>query len=393
MTILSFFAAFVASAVASGLIVGTARFHCHISADGVSGAQKIHSGSVPRVGGVAIAIGAVIGGLFLPMAHGLWPLLAICALPAFASGLWEDLSKRVSVRTRLLATIFAGGIFAAVSGYSLHHLNLPGVDVMLGVPMVAVAFTAFAVGGIANAMNIIDGCNGLSSGTSIILFVAFGLIAHSTGDSELFALCLLCAAAIAGFLIWNFPMGKIFLGDAGAYTVGFALAAVAVALPARNAGISPVIGLLMLIYPVGETFYSMARRARRKTGAVGQPDSMHLHSLIFKALRPAVSSGVLRNSLAGATIWVLPLTSAVLAYVLRETSTGIVLLACAAHFVFYCMAYALAERGARKAAPGGAQAGRASAVLNFTLAPSAHRGAGKGANVQRDLVRNDATGT
>lgn len=385
-------AAFMTSALVAGLIVWTARFHSHISADGVSGAQKIHSGSVPRVGGIAIAIGAVIGGLMLPGQHALWSLVALCALPAFAAGFWEDVSKRVSVRTRLLATIFSGAVFAAVSGYTLHHLDLPGVDDVIGLPLVAIAFTAFAVGGIANAMNIVDGCNGLSSGTSIILFVAFGLVARSVGDAELFALCLLCAAAIGGFLVWNFPMGKIFLGDAGAYTVGFVLAAVAVALPARNAGVSPVIGLLMLIYPVGETVYSMARRARRKTGAVGQPDSMHLHSLTFKALRPVVASGVLRNSLAGATIWGLPLTSGVLAYVLRAQSTGIVLLACAGHFVLYCLAYAVAERAALRAAPAG-QAGRSGAVVSFTRSASGPRGAAAGDTSQRDLVRTDATGT
>lgn len=392
MMISHFIAAFLASTILAGIIVGTARFHSHISADGVAGAQKIHSGSIPRVGGIAIAFGAVIGGLALPGAHGLWSLVALCAVPAFLAGLLEDVTKRVSVRTRLVATILSGGVFVALSGYSLHHLALPGVDYVLGVPAVAVAFTAFAVGGIANAMNIVDGCNGLSSGTSIILFVAFGLIARSAGDAELFALCLLCAAAIAGFLVWNFPMGKIFLGDAGAYTVGFVLAAVAVALPARNAEISPVIGLLMLIYPVGETVYSMARRARRKTGAVGQPDSMHLHSLTFKALRPVVASGVLRNSLAGATIWLLPLASGVLAYVLREESTGVVLLACAGNFVLYCMAYGLAERGARRAASA-AQAGRAAEVVSFTLPASGPRRATEGDNPQRELVRTNATGT
>lgn len=395
---MAFYGALIAllmSAVTTGLIVRTAHLHGHMSGDGVSGAQKIHSGTVPRIGGVAVALGIAIGGLFLSKGGGIWGLVALCALPAFAAGLVEDITKRVSVRMRLMATIVAGAIFAVVTGYTLHHLALPGVDLLLAQPLVAVAFTAFAIGGIANAMNIVDGCNGLSAMTSILLFGVFGLIAGAAGDPGLFAVCMLFAGAIAGFLVWNFPFGKIFLGDAGAYSVGFALAAVAVALPARNPSVSPVIGLLVLCYPVAETVYSMARRARKESSAVGQPDSMHLHSLTFKALRGRIESGVLRNSAAGAAIWALPLTSSLLAYALWRQSTGIVLLACAAHFVLYCVAYTIAERAARRATPVPAtSAAQAESIIAMsqvaaTAKPMAHQPAPR----TRTLVSQDATGS
>lgn len=386
---MSYFIVFLTSALLSGFIVVTTPYHSKFTSDRIHGAQKIHNGAIPRVGGLSIALAVIFGGVTFMSDNQLWTLTALCTAPVFIVGFWEDLTKRVSVRARLLVTISAGGLFVAVTGYSLHHLSLPGVDFILRHPALATAFTAFAIGGVANAMNIIDGCNGLSSGTSIILFIAFGAIAYVVRDTEILSICLLYVAAIVGFLVWNFPMGKIFLGDAGAYSVGFALATVAVALPARHAEISPVIGLLILSYPVGETLYSVVRRARLKTGGVGQPDSGHLHSLTFKALERRVQSDVLRNSMAGAAIWVLPLISGALAYMLRSERSAFVLLACVGHFALYCGAYGVAKRAARNISSNETPKW---SIEVFTLPSSDNRKADKALNTRTNNVHTDATG-
>ena len=198
-------------------------------------------------------------------------------------------------------------------------------------------------------MNIIDGCNGLASGTAMILFGAFAAIAFGVGDGRLVMVALVGLGAVAGFFVVNFPMGKLFLGDAGAYSIGFLLAAVAVALPARNPEISPLIGLLVLIYPVSETLYSVIRRMRRGGGAVGQPDRLHLHSLTFQSLYAGIAKPVFRNSASSVILWVLPLASAVMAVSVARGEATVVLLATVVNVALYRAAYGLASRAAQGA--------------------------------------------
>ena len=359
------FIAFLAALVVSLILITTTSVHGRFTLDGVAGAQKIHSGSVPRVGGVAVVFGACMGGLLLTHASALWWMLAASALPAFASGLAEDITKVVGVKWRLLATIFAGVMFSVASGYSIHHLGIAPVDPVLGLPLVAVLFTGFAIGGIANAVNIIDGCNGLASGTAMILFGAFGAIAYGVGDEHLTMIALIGMGAVAGFFVVNFPMGKLFLGDAGAYSIGFLLAALAVALPARNPSISPLIGLLVLIYPVSETIYSVFRRLKRGSGEVGQPDRLHLHSLTFQSLCLTIDQPVFRNSASSVLLWVLPLISAVMAVAVARGNAELVLLATSVNVALYRAAYSIATYGAK-----GANA--ALAVTESLAPPQAH---------------------
>ncbi|VDS07865.1 Undecaprenyl-phosphate alpha-N-acetylglucosaminyl 1-phosphate transferase [Paracoccus haematequi] len=261
--------------------------------------------------------GAVVGGLILPAeAAALWWTICLSALPGFLTGFAEDVTKSVSVRTRLLATIVSGLIFCLVSGYTLGPPGLPGVDQLMGFWLVSLLITSFAMGGIANAINIIDGVNGLASGTAIIILSGFALIAWQVQDDAVLAICLLMIGAIAGFFLMNFPLGRIFFGDAGAYATGFVLAVIAVILPLRNTGLSPILGLLALAYPVIETMVSIHRRMIRQGTHPGQPDRLHLHSLVYRdfarRLARAIGAPQLRNPMTALVIWVLPLTSTAL---------------------------------------------------------------------------------
>lgn len=339
------FAAFFSSWLVSLLIVATRGLHGRLTSDSPQGVQKIHRHRVPRVGGIAIASGIISGGALAAVDSHLWWLFAVACLPAFIVGLWEDLTSGVGVRVRLIATIFAGCCFALASGYSLSHLDLWPVDLILAFPIVAILFTGFAMGGIANAMNLIDGCNGLASGTALIVLAALTAISVQVGDMRMTMICMVVAGSVTGFFVVNFPQGRIFLGDGGAYSIGFVLAAIAVALPARNPSISPVIGLLVLIYPVSETLYSVVRRLGRN--AVGQPDRLHLHSLVFRAMGNRVARPESRNSASGVLVLVLPLTSAFMAVSLAHGSTAVVLIAAAANVALYRVAYALATWAAR----------------------------------------------
>jgi len=130
------------------------------------------------------------------------------------------------------------------------------------------------------------------------------------------ALSLVVAAALLGFLIFNYPRGLIFLGDGGAYLVGFLVAELAVLLVQRNTSVSPWFALLLFGYPVWETLFSGYRKKILQGRSPGEPDGLHLHMLIHKRLirpasRAATQSGYGANALTSPFLWLLALPAVV----------------------------------------------------------------------------------
>jgi UDP-N-acetylmuramyl pentapeptide phosphotransferase/UDP-N-acetylglucosamine-1-phosphate transferase len=262
-----------------GLVV-TTKWHGKFSMDGMVGVQKFHVVPTPRIGGVAVMLGLVAAWLVSsgPVSALLGSIL-VASLPAFCFGLAEDMTKRVSVRMRLLATM-ASGVFAwYLTGASVEHIGVAPFDTLLSIVPVAVMFTAFAVGGVANSVNIIDGFNGLASGTVMLSLGTLGAIALNAGDVELGTICITVCAVTFGFFLVNFPFGKLFLGDGGAYLLGFLLAWLAVMLCDRNPMVSPWAPMVACAYPIFETIFTIVRRVWARSHP-GLPDSSHLHSLI-----------------------------------------------------------------------------------------------------------------
>lgn len=287
------------------LVLVTLPRHHHLSLDSTFGPQKNHEQPTPRVGGVGVLAGVLVGcALAYPACFRLLGPLLLAGLPAFAFGLAEDLTKRVSVRARLLATLSCGVLGYLITGYSITDVNVPGIDWLLSFSILSVVFTAFAVGGVANALNIIDGMNGLASGVVIIVLMGFAALCHSLGDIDLMLTCCILAAAVIGFFLVNWPFGKIFLGDGGACFLGFALAWLAVLLLARHTEVSAWAPLLACGFPILEVVFSMLRR-RRRSQKVGDPDCLHLHSLVHRRLVRRLlpsASPLARNSITGVLV-------------------------------------------------------------------------------------------
>lgn len=268
------------SFLACFIIVLTKRWHGWLTLDSAPGVQKIHDAPTPRVGGIGILVGVLIAWAYLPApAKALLTPMLIAGAPAFLFGLAEDLTKKVGVRERLLAT-FASGVLAWwLTGESLTSVRVWGIDHLLAWLPLSVAVTAFALAGMANAINIVDGANGLASGVLLICLAAIAAAAWSVGDMALAQVSLVLGAVLLGFWVVNFPLGKIFLGDGGAYVMGFWLGWLAVLLPARNPGVSPWASLLICAYPVLEVLFSIARRLSSNTSP-GSADGRHLHSML-----------------------------------------------------------------------------------------------------------------
>ncbi|WP_084181283.1 MraY family glycosyltransferase [Polaromonas glacialis] len=324
------------------LLVRTQHWHGHLSMDSDEGVQKFHTSPTPRVGGIAIAVGVVAGYLLTnPASKTLLGPLILAGIPAFAFGLLEDMTKRVSVRTRLLATMGCGVLGWAITGYSITGADVPGLDWLLGFTAFSVLFTAFAVGGVANAINIVDGFNGLAAGTVIIILTAFGVMTIALGDHDLALVCLILGCAVAGFLLVNWPLGKIFLGDGGAYFVGFALAWLAVLILARHTEVSAWAPMLVCGFPILEVLFSIVRRRRRHLSP-GDPDRLHLHSLVKRRVSRAWlphAGNLVRNSVTGAIMWLAALVPAAIA-VTWPTHTAMLVLGFVVCGLLYTAVYA-----------------------------------------------------
>jgi UDP-N-acetylmuramyl pentapeptide phosphotransferase/UDP-N-acetylglucosamine-1-phosphate transferase len=304
-------AAFVMSLLLCLALVTTQRWHGRFTHDHLTGPQKFHTTKVPRIGGLALALSyAGITPLLQPELRQIWMLIGLAGLPALLAGLAEDLTRKVGVKWRLAATMGAGVIFALLTGYVMDKVDLPGVDWLLSFSLVALLFTGFSVGGVANAVNIIDGFNGLAAGTLLILFCTFAFVAYQVGDDLVFQIALLFAALVLGFFCVNFPLGMIFLGDGGAYFLGYLLAVLGVLLPARNPEISAWAAILVCAYPVIETLSSISRKSRRVGHSAGQPDRVHFHMLAHRhyarRIVKAKRASHLRNPATSLVTWTLP---------------------------------------------------------------------------------------
>lgn len=299
--------AFFTSLVTCLALLYSRSWHESLTMDSSSGVQKFHTGSTLRVGGVAIFAGLAMTLAVAPAStRSLMLPMLVSSVPAFGAGLLEDLTKKIGVRERLGATIASGVLAWGLTGAVLQRTDLPVLDSLLAFTPFAVLFTAFCVGGMANAVNIIDGFNGLASGVVILMFSALGFIASQVGDADLARVCFLMTACVIGFLVVNWPLGKIFLGDGGAYLLGFLVALAAVLLVVRNPQVSPWAPLVVCAYPVLEVAFSIYRKSRRKGCSPGQPDGIHLHMLVHRRIVKARLTGwraYLQNSMTSPFAW------------------------------------------------------------------------------------------
>ncbi|GAB3544251.1 glycosyltransferase [Noviherbaspirillum agri] len=282
----------IGSLIASVLIVLTQSWHGKHSLDkDVDGVQKFHKIPVPRIGGIAVLIGILIAAIFPVSAQsfsaegedaGLF-MLVLSGMPAFLAGIIEDMTKKVSVKARLIATFSSALLASWLLGSYLPRLDMWGVDALLHAsPLAAIIITAVAVGGVANSINIIDGFNGIAGSAVAIMLAALGFLSWSAGDAFVTHLAVLGVGATIGFLLMNYPTGRLFLGDGGAYFLGFWVAEVAVLLVIRNPEVNTWQVLAVCAYPVIEVLYSMYRRKIIRKTSPGAPDRLHLHTLLYR---------------------------------------------------------------------------------------------------------------
>ncbi|MCU0969781.1 MAG: glycosyltransferase [Rubrivivax sp.] len=278
--------------------------------------QKIHAVPVPRIGGVgivlglaAVAVAQALGGASTE--GGLALLLLACAMPAFLAGVVQDYTDTLTPKGRLVATAVSAVLAFFVLDAAIVRTDIPGLDWLVAFGAGSLALTVLAVTGIAHAVNIIDGLNGLASMCLAIMLAAVAYVAFEVGDPLVGTLALAGIGAVFGFFLWNFPAGLIFLGDGGAYFLGFFVSELSILLLVRNPEVSPLFPLLVCIYPVFETLFSIYRRRVLRARAPSLPDGIHLHSLIYRRVvrwaagERSARALTRRNSAASPFLWLL----------------------------------------------------------------------------------------
>ena len=337
----SLFISFIISAVMTLLVIRYASLHDGMLDSDLGGVQKVHAHAVPRIGGLTIFFAVVLGSVYSvwqqPDLDSSVVRILLCSAVAFAGGIVEDFTKCVSPMRRLLLTILA-----ALLGIWLLHARIDHIDLINGswhlALWISLPLTVLAVAGIANAVNIIDGFNGLASIVVLCMLLSVGYVALQVGDVFVLIMALLVAGAVAGFFIWNYPAGLIFMGDGGAYFLGFMLGELTILLVMRNPQISTWYPALLLIYPCFETLFSAYRRFFLRGKSPGMPDGIHLHSLIFRRLvlwavgRRDARALTRRNSLTSPYLWLLSLMAVGPATLLWQHSWALML--CCGLFVF-----------------------------------------------------------
>jgi UDP-N-acetylmuramyl pentapeptide phosphotransferase/UDP-N-acetylglucosamine-1-phosphate transferase len=321
--------------------------HEHLTADPQEmGPQKMHIGSIPRIGGLSIIMGLSLAILFHSIStfNSKFEIFFLFfAFLAFLIGIIEDITKKLSISFRFIAIYF----IACYASYALEikilRSDVPGLDYLLTFTLFTILFSAFSITGLSNAFNIIDGFNGLASIVGTLTLLGIAYVSFKVGDYEITNLSLIMASSILGFFIWNYPRGLIFLGDSGAYLIGFWIACLSILLVTKNSQISPWFALLVNGYPISETLFSIYRRKIHQKKSLSHPDAMHFHSLIFRRVLKTKTSNnreswYIKNAKTSPYLWVLS-SLAIVPAILWWHSTGVLILFSILYFFFYIKLY------------------------------------------------------
>lgn len=285
LTHMPLIAACLVSVLVTGLMV---VIGVKLGRDKAEGVQKFHTRPTSRLGGVGIFMGLLSGIWFSSADYpkdtylGLW--LLFLSLPVFVGGLVEDLTHQVTPRMRLILACVSSASIYFVFQLGVTRTDIAWLDAVLAWPGFALLLTMLVVAGFINSVNIIDGFHGLASGAVIVMLLGLSALAWAANDALVLRLCLVTALATLGFALWNWPFGKIFLGDGGAYLLGLWVVELGLLLPHRTAEISPMAPVLVGVYPLLETLYSMYRRKFVRSHPINHPDALHLHTLIYRRL-------------------------------------------------------------------------------------------------------------
>jgi len=253
----------------------------HVGAVDLPNERKIHKKVMPRMGGLAIFGGFLIGYILYGDITTQMISILIGAFIIFLLGILDDI-KPIRAKYKFLVQIIAALIVVIYGQIYFTEITFLGFKVEFSLLLSYILSTFFIVA-ISNAINLIDGMDGLASGISTIYFGTISVIAillNRIGGLDI-VLSLIMLGATLGFLAWNFPPAKIFMGDSGSLFLGFMISVIAL-LGFKVATLtSLVIPITILAIPIFDTVLAIFRRLLKGEN-IGAPDKEHFHHQLLK---------------------------------------------------------------------------------------------------------------
>ncbi len=274
--------------------------------------QRIHLNETPRLGGLVLILSLTSFVMYSSNNESiqLFKLILISLIPILVIGLKEDLFHNVEPAIRLLSLLFAGWLFRAQFTGPLPNLaDEPLIGKLFALQGGISFFYILSMVAVANGMNLIDGVNGLCGAVALSILGALLFLSYKTSDVVMLSTISSVILILIPFLIFNYPYGKIFLGDLGAYILGLMISMFTIILFGRHPEISPWGAVLILIYPATEVVFSLLRRAI-KGASIYHADTAHLHLKLFYFFRSQSGYKKMANALVTpilSPLWLFPL--------------------------------------------------------------------------------------
>ena len=276
-------AGLVIAGVLAGLAVGNLLTIMTVQASGGSRARDAHHTHqvpVPRLGGVAMAGGMVavvlvfiafFGSDFV-MTSQRW-LIVAASLAMFGVGLWDDLFSLGAKRKLLLQLLIASGTY--FMGIGISHFRVPLVDHIIELGVWSWPVTVIWLVALTNLINLIDGVDGLAGGICLMLMLLLLYVSNVTGSVPIITAGMV--GAILGFLWFNFPPARIYMGDGGAYFLGFIIGSSTIVTAQKGTIFAGLVApLFVLALPIIDTSLAILRRGLRGL-PLFRPDRKHIH--------------------------------------------------------------------------------------------------------------------
>ncbi len=279
--------------------------------------RKVHTGLIPRTGGLAIAISVIVS-LSMTMALPRETLGYLCgAVIILVFGLWDDL-RDLSYRVKFAGQIAAALVFALISGSYVCCLGeiVPGVMFHLG--PAAILVTVFFLVAVINIINLSDGLDGLAGGLALLILLACALLGYLQDSGLPIIIALAVIGGLIGFMRFNIHPAEVFMGDTGSQFLGYSIGVCLILLTQDNSIYSPVLPLFLLGTPILDTAMVMHERIRSGKSPF-KPDKNHLH---HKFLRVGF-----RQDQAVLIIYILHFSIIIMGLMMRYVSDYYVLLA------------------------------------------------------------------
>jgi UDP-N-acetylmuramyl pentapeptide phosphotransferase/UDP-N-acetylglucosamine-1-phosphate transferase len=248
-------------------------------------AQRVHQDEIPRLGGVVIYIILFVLVIIGTLQSNFIFAVLISSLPLILISLKEDLFHNTKPITRLFVMLLCCLLFFYMYPVKFPSVDFPYLGSLINYYPIAILFFAFSAVVVINGMNLIDGMNGLLAMTLLSQVFSLYLFMALQGNQDIQLELIILGVMLIIFLTFNFPLGKIFFGDAGAYFFGYLISMYVVVYFGKNTEVLSWKAVLLFFYPALELLFSFVRKKIFEKKSPFSADAKHLHSLIFNYIQ------------------------------------------------------------------------------------------------------------